>query len=66
LAYNQATNQLSGVLSMGLRIDYSLITNWLKEGISIEMALKNLHRIAYQNNLDFFPSINLLKEISHE
>jgi hypothetical protein len=51
---------------MGLRIDYSLITNWLKEGISIEMALKNLHRIAYQNNLDFFPSINLLKEISHE
>lgn len=66
LAYNQATNKLSGVLSMGLRIDYSLITNWLKEGISIEMALKNLHRIAYQNNLDFFPSINLLKEISHE
>ncbi|MEY2950578.1 MAG: hypothetical protein RLZZ248_1779 [Bacteroidota bacterium] len=66
LAFNQSTNQLSGVLSMGLRIDYSLLKNWLEEGISIEMTLKNLPSLSYQNKLGFFPSRNLLKEVKYE
>lgn len=66
LTFNQSTNQLSGVLAIGLRIDYSLIKNWLEEGVNIEKALKNIHLIAYQNKLGFFPSRNLLKELKHE
>ena len=66
LAFNQSTNQLSGVLSMGLRIDYSLLKNWLEEGISIEMTLNNLPSLSYQNKLGFFPSRNLLKEVRYE
>lgn len=66
LAFDTTTKQLSGVLSMGFRINYALIKNWLAEKVSIELALKNLHNIAYQNKLGFFPSRNLLKEIRHE
>ena len=51
---------------MGLRIDYSLLKNWLEEGISIEMTLKNLPSLSYQNKLGFFPSRNLLKEVKYE
>lgn len=66
LAFDPTSKQLLGVLAMGLRIDYALIQKWLTTGTSIEMALKNLPRLSYQNKLSFFPTRNLLKEIKNE